>query len=153
MTGVTLTIDIDDAELQAEMKRKLAKLDNLAPFHKNVGEHMMLSVEERFETETAPDGAAWAQHAPATRTARLKKYGNAPLTILRAEGHLAGSFNYRADAGQVQIGSPIVYAAIHHFGGQAGRNRKVTIPARPILGLSPFDREAIHAMAEKFLKN
>ena len=31
------------------------------------------------------------------------------------------------------IGSNKVYAAIHQLGGQAGKNKKVTIPARPYL--------------------
>ncbi|MDK4527298.1 phage virion morphogenesis protein, partial [Kingella kingae] len=34
-----------------------------------------------------------------------------------------------------------VYAAIHNFGGMAGRNRKVAIPARPFLILTNDDKQ------------
>ncbi|MCX8018204.1 MAG: phage virion morphogenesis protein, partial [Rhodocyclaceae bacterium] len=34
---------------------------------------------------------------------------------------------------EVGVSGRIPYAAIHQFGGKAGRGRKVTIPARPFL--------------------
>ncbi|MFZ5537436.1 MAG: phage virion morphogenesis protein [Pseudomonadota bacterium] len=35
------------------------------------------------------------------------------------------------------VGSNKRYAAIHQFGGQAGRKRRATLPARPYLGPFP----------------
>jgi phage gpG-like protein len=37
------------------------------------------------------------------------------------------------------IGSRVVYAPIHEFGGFTGRGRKVNIPARPFLGAAVED--------------
>lgn len=44
-------------------------------------------------------------------------------------------------------------AAIHQFGGQAGRGRKVTIPARPFLGFSEADKAGILAILSEYLDN
>jgi len=60
------------------------------------------------------------------------------LAILQDTGTLRGSIRSFADNDSATIGSALEYAAIHQFGGKAGRGRKVTIPARPFL---PVDRE------------
>ncbi|VEH67135.1 Mu-like prophage protein gpG [Rodentibacter pneumotropicus] len=41
------------------------------------------------------------------------------------------------------VGTNEPYAAIHQFGGKAGRGRSVTIPARPFLVLTPQDEADI----------
>lgn len=153
MTGISYEVETQSDELEAFLKRKLAKVQNLRPFHVNVGEHMLNSVQERFDTETAPDGSRWAALAPSTVEGRLRRNGNAELTILREQGHLAGSFNYDAKDDHVRVGTPSVYAAIQHFGGEAGRNKSVTIPARPVLGVSRDDEAIIAEMAEDFLRD
>ena len=47
--------------------------------------------------------------------------------------------------------TPLVYAAIHQFGGRAGRRHATVIPARPYVGLSPERAEKITAFARKVL--
>jgi len=42
-----------------------------------------------------------------------------------------------------EIGSNVKYAAIHNFGGQAGRNLSVTIPKRPYFDDAVKDLEAV----------
>jgi len=153
MTGLSYTVTIEDRDLVMQLESLISKMDDPAPFHRLVGEHMLTSVDERFETETAPDGSSWQGHAEATKRSRLKRNGNAPLTILRESGRLAGSFNYEATSQHTKIGTPVIYAAIHHFGGAAGRNHAVTIPPRPILGLSTNDEAAIVEIAEDWLAN
>ena len=49
------------------------------------------------------------------------------------------------------IGSNKVYAAIHQLGGQAGKNKKVTIPARPYLKLTDDNLEEILEQTERYL--
>ncbi len=46
---------------------------------------------------------------------------------------LSRQFHVSADATSVTIGNSAIYAAIHQFGGQAGKGKKVKIPARPFL--------------------
>lgn len=151
MVGVNFKVTIDDRDLQKKGRALLAKLDDLSPFFASVGEVLVGSTIDRFASETDPDGAKWAAHAPATIANRLKRHGNAPLTILRLSGHLAGSINYQASATRVEVGNNVVYGAIHQFGGQAGRGHKVTIPARPYLGLSDDDREQIEETMDDYL--
>jgi len=77
----------------------------------------------------------------------IEKLGLNKTDILRnVSGRLASSFTKQTafnsqDVGtniiksgyQIKgdFGSEVVYAAIHNFGGQAGRGKKVTIPKRP----------------------
>lgn len=43
-------------------------------------------------------------------------------------------------------------AAIHQFGGQTGKNKAVTLPARPYNVVQEEDLEEIQAAAQGFLK-
>jgi len=149
MSGFTYTISVEDEEIRTGIQGLIGKMENMAAFHKSVGEHMLNSTEDRFDTETAPDGTAWAHHGPAT----IARRGSAELTILRESGTLAGSFNYEADDAQVEIGTPTIYAAMMHFGGTktAYPNLWGDIPARPILGATSEDETIIAEMAEDFL--
>jgi phage virion morphogenesis protein len=153
MSGIEFTAEIDDKELRKFLSDTLGHVTNLRPFYADVGEHLLNSTEDRFDSQTSPHGAAWANLSPATIASRSHKGDEGGLTILRHHGHLAGSFNYEANSDQVQIGTPSVYGAIHHFGGKAGRGRSVDIPARPILGLSSDDEQAIREKAADFLTN
>lgn len=91
---------------------------------------------------------------------------------------LAGSISHEASDDGVRVGSPIPYAAIHQLGGtiekpagtgwKAGRRfakrseapegrdvaipaHRITIPARPYLGVSAADQEEIFDAAEYWL--
>lgn len=131
MAGAQTVIDIDinDAEIQAELKKLAAKLGDLTPFFKDVGETLLNSTRERFRTQTAPDGAAWAALSPAYR-ARKPRHKDKPLTL---SGVLRGTLTKQVDKDSLRIGTPLIYGATHQFGRGA-------IPARPFLGLSAEDR-------------
>ena len=45
--------------------------------------------------------------------------------------------------GGVAIGSDLIYAAPHHFGGKTGRGKKTEIKARPVLGVGTPQERAI----------
>ena len=77
--------------------------------------------------------------------ARRKLEGG--LAILQDTGALRSSIRVYSDSDSVTIGAARVktkagttmeYAAIHQFGGMAGRGKKVRIPARPFI---PVDRD------------
>jgi len=67
-------------------------------------------------------------------------------------GDLAASITSKYDDNSAVVGTNKVYAAIHQFGGDAGRNKKVKIPARPYLKLTEKDFEEINYTIIKFLK-
>ncbi len=155
MTGVRMEFSFEDEGLRKELKR-LAEMDqDFAPFLKSIGEEFTGAggiINTRFKEEKGPDGAAWAPLASRTIRRRLKKSNGAPITILRMSGELAGSIAYEVTADRLRIGvrsgsKAGVYAAIHQFGGKAGRNRSVPIPARPYLGFSDEDWDMIEEEA------
>jgi len=56
------------------------------------------------------------------------------------------SVSWKATARSVEVGTNKVYAAIHQFGGEAGRkSKRVTIPARPYLLVQDEDIAEIRA--------
>ena len=69
-------------------------------------------------------------------SAKLKLDGG--LAILLDTGTLRNSILASPHRDSVTLGSVLEYAAIHQFGGMAGRGKKVRIPARPFL---PVDRD------------
>lgn len=153
MKGTRLEFKFNDRALRADLRRKLAQLEDPDPFLKSIGEEFAGAggiINTRFKLEKGPDDTPWAPLADKTVRRRQKKYGNAPMTILRMRGHLAGSINYQVGDGTLKIGSGKEaedYAAIHQFGGEAGRGLKAVIPARPYLGFSDGDMSLIAEQA------
>ena len=107
-----------------------------------------------FEAQGSPFGEAWKALAPATLK---KKKGSLKLV---ESGHLKRSLrsNISTSEKRVSVGSNLEYAAIHQFGGRAGRGHKVSIPARPFLPInekneiSPSLERQINAVLNRFLE-
>jgi phage gpG-like protein len=108
------------------------------------------------EEKTTPEGAAW----PLTRD------GRAALFV--SGKHLYLSIDHAASATEARWGSGWIGAKVHQFGavitpkdGKAlhfslgGKDvfaRKVTIPARPYLGVSEANARDLEAAAAKFIE-
>lgn len=125
-----------------------ADLDDLAF---NAGALIEASTRERIATEKAgPDGAAWAPWSDAYAATR-----RGGQSLLVQGNHLLGSVQNYTDGWTVKVGSNLVYAAIHQFGGVIengfGRGIRITMPARPYLGLSAADRQAVEALVSDTL--
>ncbi len=56
-----------------------------------------------------------------------------PFTPLYDTGTLMNSIKSVVERDEAVVGTPLEYAPIHEFGGNAGRGRRVHIPARPYL--------------------
>jgi phage virion morphogenesis protein len=145
MPMANITVRIDDAELRKAIDRVIDHMADLTPAMQEIGDYMITATRSRFDTETAPDGSKWAALSPryAARKARMRSVVDGGKRILAKRGTLRDTIRYKASRSDVVIGSNEVYAAIHQLGGQAGRGRKATIPARPFLGISPQDQEEI----------
>lgn len=87
-----------------------------------------------FHDQADPWGNPWAALSPAT-LAKRRGGGRGGVSILRDTGQLLASLTdgVAGDEAVVHIGFSDRPATIHQFGGQAGRGRKVNIPARPML--------------------
>lgn len=64
------------------------------------------------------------------------------ITVLNAQVQAALARLAQALGGSISVswGTNVLYGAIHHFGGRAGRGHRARIPARPYLGVSDDDR-------------
>ncbi|MDN8053830.1 putative phage Mu G virion morphogenesis protein [Burkholderia aenigmatica] len=144
-----VSITVDDSQLQAALQRLEHAGVDLSPAMRKIAQALHKVTEDNFAAEGRPK---WTPLAEATKHARLggkktyKKNGeltaaaqrrqDAGFRILQHTGDLAGNISTDYDSTQAVVGSNKEYAAIHQFGGMAGRGRKVEIPARPYLPLT-----------------
>ncbi len=137
MAGIHLTIDTRGLDqLQARIQG-LAGMDTTTLMPR-LGEYLQASTQDRFKTQTAPDGSPWDALAP--RTLERKKHNRDK--VLTARGFLRRGIRYQVlDKSTVQVGTDSVYAATHQYGRDEAH-----IPARPFLGLSSADRREITAI-------
>lgn len=155
-------------EAAAAFRQLAARGANLKPLMQEIGDALAETTKQRFQTSTAPDGTTWAPNAEATydgylsafkgsfgKSGKITKAGaNRAMSkkpLIGESGRLSREILYRAYNDSVEVGSALPYAAIHNFGGQAGRGKKVTIPARPYLGLSADDQVMIRDLAAAYL--
>ena len=149
MPDKPIEIKLDNKKVEEALLEVAQKTSNLRPLMKNIAGIMADSTEENFKEEGRPK---WQDLSEVTKTAR-RKTGPYPGQILQVSGQLALSITTQYDDESAIIGSNKVYAAIQQLGGQAGKNKKVTIPARPYLQLTDDDYQEILKCSDKFLKN
>jgi len=144
------SIKIDASKFEGRVNDLLDRVADMADVLPDIGEELLQSTDERFRQEEAPDGTPWAPLSPVTLAQKKRDTPN----ILKEEGlrgGLRGSINYQVRGNQLSLGSPMPYARIHQLGGKAGRNRKVTIPSRPYLGVSEDDEAEIRDIVADYL--
>ena len=139
-----------------DLRHKLSDLTNL---HDEVGMYLVSSTQQRFEDGQAPNGSYWLP------SGRSKEDGGQPLTD---QGHLRDSISYEADEDGAEVGTDMIYAAVHQFGAlimpkdpggylvfRAGdgfvKVKSVTIEARPYLGINSEDERVIREIAEEYM--
>lgn len=188
MAGARITLEIQDGEVQAA----LARLAGFAgppldlALH-DVGEFLRIAHDQRFATETAPDGEPWAALSP--RYKRRKDRLRPGVRKLVFDNFMHGTLRYQVGGGTLLFGTDRPYGAIHHFGGEItihARSQqayfrqdrrtgevgsqfvskrksnfaqwvtlpeyKITIPARPWLGLSVADDAEVVAIVADHLR-
>jgi phage virion morphogenesis protein len=133
--------EYNNAEFQAIIdalsKASMPDLRKIADF---AGGELDYISKKAFEHEKDPvTGKKWEP----LKAPRREKPGN---PILVAGGQLKRSLTFEGfPDGSVIFGSNMVYAAIHQYGGQAGRGKKTLIPARPYMGVpKDFDRRVLN---------
>ena len=123
MAEITISIE----KLQGKLERLSKALENKTPLLRRIANTMQNTIEESFDKQASPFGEKWKPNAPKTLQ---KKRGN---KILIQSGLLSQSFTQKVTGSSAQVGTNKEYAAIHQFGGKAGRGKKVNIPARPFM--------------------
>ena len=148
MANNPIEIKIDNQEVNQRLLELAQRGENLRPLMKNIAGVFAYSTEENFANEGRPD--KWLDLSERTKKQRTKT-GHWPGQILQVSGQLASSINTYYDDESAIIGSNLDYAAIHQLGGQAGKNKSVSIPARPYLKLSDDDFVEILDISTSFL--
>ena len=148
MANNPIEIKIDNQEVTQKLLELAKRGGNLRPLMKNIAGILAYSTEENFANEGRPD--KWLDLSERTKKQR-KKTGHWPGQILQVSGQLASSINTYYDDESAIIGSNLDYAAIHQLGGQIGKNKSVSIPARPYLKLSDDDFVEILDISTSFL--
>lgn len=154
MTGASIDVRIEDKAVKAAFRQlAIAFGGDTRPVMSAIGTALVGSTQRRFATQTDPEGNHWlavnSDYAATKRNVR----------ILTESGRLRSSINSRPSQDEVRIGTNVVYAAIHQFGGtisakgggflsfriggQFVKVRSVKIEARPYLGISADDREEV----------
>lgn len=149
MADEPIEIKIDNKAVNEKLLELAKRGENLRPLMKNIAGIFASSTEENFKEEGRPD--KWVDLSEERKEQR-KKIHKWPGQILQVSGQLAASVNTQYDDDSAVIGSNKDYAAIHQLGGKAGRNKKVTIPARPYLKLTDDDYDEILDAIENHLK-
>lgn len=135
MSGLALTFGFEDDALRGHLGR-LAVRDaaRFKAVNREIGEYFLGQVQDNLDKQRLADGSAMPPSAAAA-----KRNGKTLIDTHR----LYDSYVYQLTGLGVEVGSAAVYAAIHHFGGKAGRGLKTTIKARPVLGLRAKDEQHI----------
>ncbi len=136
MAGQGSSVVVEIAPRDGSLARLAEVLSHPGDIMDRIGHYLVASTHRRFERERAPDGTPWL------KSARAIAEGGQTLTNT---GRLRGSIVHTlTDGGRgVEVGTNVVYAAIHQFSGRAGRGRRTKIPARPYLGVDEHDRDTI----------
>ncbi|MEJ0012794.1 MAG: phage virion morphogenesis protein [Bauldia sp.] len=159
MAGAGITIDVGGYERTlASLGALVGRVEHPRPMWDAIGGSLVVSTQRRFEAGRAPDGSVWP---PSIRA--LAENGKTLIDTAR----LMQSITHNATDDGVEVGTNVLYAAIHQFGGvvrakNAPKLRfrllgvwhsadQVTIPARPFLGLDQDDEGEIVAIAEDFV--
>ena len=124
-----IEIEINNAQKIAYILNKLANAaQDRTPLMRSIAGTMESAVLQNFDVGGRPKwlGLKYRQGTPLVDTENLMN-----------------SITSYYDNNVEEVGTNEPYAAIHQFGGKAGRGRKVDIPARPFLVLTPQDEDDI----------
>lgn len=159
-----LLITVDDAATQRMLDRLGQLGANVQPLMQEVGEQLVETTKQRFDTSRAPDGSPWAPNSQTTierflsafsssfsrKTGKITGAGSARAQgkkpLVGETGALRTTINYQVGTGFVEIGSNLKYSAVQQFGAAArsfagGRSPWGDIPARPFIGISNDDAD------------
>jgi phage virion morphogenesis protein len=134
------------ARLQ-ERIAKLGSLDRRGLLEQLAGVAESQTRRRISEEQQSPDGEpwqAWSANYAATR--------HGGHSLLQGEGDLVDSITSEIEGDEALIGSNLVYAAIHQFGGTPDMAPgPAGIPAREYLGFSQDNLDEIEAVADRWL--
>lgn len=147
-----IEIKFDSRKVDEALQRLVRAGVNMSPAMQIIAGILDDAVHENFELQGRPK---WLGLSASTIAQREKK-GHWPGKVLQQSGALRNSIGteFGADYAKVgvQKGLASKYAAIHQFGGQAGRGRKIKIEPRPFLSITEADEGKIVSEMNNYLR-
>ena len=145
--ALDVVIEFKDKRIKKALDSAVKAQKNLRPFFRNARVIMLKDILEHFRKEEGPKGK-WKPLKSSTANKIVTKSGKRRgfKHILQVDGTRGGllstiNANARFDNNSASIAAVKPYAAIHQFGGKAGRKNSVRIPARPYMWLSNKARQ------------
>lgn len=134
MAGTRMEFKVDDREALQMLERQAQPPGS--DIMNRLGEYLQASTQDRFTTQTAPDGTPWQPLK--ARYARRKKYN--PDKILTLRGYLRSGIRHQVTGDtSVEVGANLAYAAIHQLGGTIDMPaRQATVRYRSVAGRTLF---------------
>lgn len=154
MTGLAMNVQVRADEALRYLAERREAASGTSRLMDVIGEIVVSSVRRNFELGQSPEGTPWEE------SSRAKAEGGKTLIDTAI---LMNSIGYQTTGNSVEVGTPVAYAAIHHFGGKTPprtirpRNARALfwpgarhpvakvdhpgsdIPARPFLGIRAED--------------
>ena len=143
-TGLEISIESEGLDrLNLRLAQLTAGLTDFRPLLEALGAEVESQTRRRIsEEKAAPDGTPWQPWSDAYGETRHGGH-----SLLEGEGELLDSLQFLVGSDRVEIGSNLVYAAIHQHGGdEVG----IPIPARPYLGIGPENEEDLMAILDEW---
>jgi len=158
MAGVKLSFTLQDEQARSHLAGLVEAGRDMSPLMAEIGILLEGSAKRRInDTNVAPDGVPWPT------SFRVQDNGG---KTLRNSGVLENSITFVSGGDFAEIGTNLPYAGIHQEGGDIVPKNgnalqfnipgvglvtvgKVTIPARPYLGVSDDDAIEINGLTAK----
>lgn len=161
MAGFDITVNLDDAALDAALSRAIKEGADLRQPMGEIVDEWMDHVRDRFAHERDPFGAPWAKRRDNVDPER---------PLLQLDGHLLNAIvsEFGSDFAQVGVlrtAGPAKYARIHNEGGTikprekkalsfGGRLvAKVVMPKRQYLGFGPEEQRSVTEIMTDFARD
>lgn len=141
MTGVRMQLD-NDAAL-TELAGYIERARNPRGLFENIGASLVTSTQHRFERGVGSDGNPWPPSIRAIATGGK--------TLIES-ARLMRSITYNATVSGLELGSNVIYAAIHQLGGiiqQAARTAVLHFKTNKRTGRSLFSKSGKADRAQK----
>lgn len=151
MAGSFIKINVvGEGVINKALNKLLRQGSELNPVLAEIGEYLVDSTKERFDDQQAPNGTPWEELSPLT----LSRKPSGKKILSGESGSLRDNINYQITGNTLQVGSNEEYAAMQQFGGTTSSRSMFPnqeIPARPFLGVAPFERKEILAILRDHL--
>lgn len=111
---------------------------------------MLSSTQRRFQRQQDPEGIAWKPLSPRTAKRRIGRRVRGTANILRVSTRLYQSLTTNSDDTSAEVGTNLVYAGPHQFGGEIqhwARSQRLSL--KRIRGRYRFTRHGTKGAEER----